>query len=175
LALGQKIRFLLKPAQPAFLSFISLWPSWRPSVPDRPEAFVLTVPRQRPSRAQVPPMKNPPLTSSPTESAPNQNRKHEGLESASFKSCEEENPYIKKLLGRILCQTRAAAFALAARCRRSSPPPLAPTQLAEELHRAAPPLFRPSPLRESHRGAPPPSVSTWREKPSPPARATASP
>jgi hypothetical protein len=83
----KKIRFLLKPAQPVFLSFISPRVSWWPSVPDRPEAFVLMVPRQRLSQARVLPTKNPPLTSSSTESTPNQNRKHMGLESASFTSC----------------------------------------------------------------------------------------
>jgi hypothetical protein len=100
IGLGPKFSFSLKPAQPAFLSLLPSRPSWRPSVwpaQDRLEAFVLTVPRQRPSLARVPPgKKNPPLTSSSTESATNQNRKCIGLESASFTSCWEKNPYIRK-------------------------------------------------------------------------------
>jgi hypothetical protein len=48
IGLGEKIRFLLKPAQPASISFISPWPSWRPSAPDQLEALVLTVQRREP-------------------------------------------------------------------------------------------------------------------------------
>jgi hypothetical protein len=60
IGLGPKFSFSLKPAQPAFLSLLPPRPSWRPSVwpaQDRLEAFVLTVPRQRPSLARVPPGK----------------------------------------------------------------------------------------------------------------------
>jgi hypothetical protein len=48
IGLGEKIRFLLKPAQPASLSFISPWPIWRPSAPNQSEAFILTVQRREP-------------------------------------------------------------------------------------------------------------------------------
>jgi hypothetical protein len=67
----------------------------------------------------------------------------------------------------------ADAFALAIHYRRSNPPLLTASQLAEELRRAALPLFHPSPLPECHQGAPPPSISAWIEKSSPPTRATA--
>jgi hypothetical protein len=93
IGLGPKFSFSFKPAQPAFLSLLPPWPSWQPSMwpaQDRSEAYVLMMPRQRPSLARVPPGKNPLLTPSSTESTLNQNRKHIGLEAASFTSCGEK-------------------------------------------------------------------------------------